>query len=106
MESVLQQVEWVTLLFFMAMFITMECLARLGLIKWIGKQTEYLILMADERMRLTIAIIIILWVNTLTSIYFADFFFCIELLIFRNQINSYSSQRYHLQWLIPHRLQQ
>lgn len=81
-ESVLQQVEWVTLLFFMSMFITMECLARLGLIKWIGKQTEWLILMADEPMRLTIAIIIILWVNTLFSIYFGDFFFRIELLIF------------------------
>lgn len=70
MESVLQQVEWVTLLFFMAMFITMECLARLGLIKWIGKQTEQLILMADEPMRLTIAIIIILWVNILFCRYF------------------------------------
>lgn len=65
MESVLQQVEWVTLLFFMAMFITMECLARLGLIKWIGKQTESLILLADEPMRLTFAIIIILWVSNL-----------------------------------------
>lgn len=63
MESIFQQVEWVTLLFFMAMFITMECLARLGLIKWIGKQTEELILLADEPMRLTIAIIIILWVS-------------------------------------------
>lgn len=63
MESIFQQVEWVTLLFFMAMFITMECLARLGLIKWIGKQTEDLILLAHEPMRLTIAIIIILWVS-------------------------------------------
>lgn len=58
----MQQVEWVTLIFFGAMFITMECLARLGLIKWIGSQTEHLILLVDERMRLTLAIIIILWV--------------------------------------------
>lgn len=63
LDSVLQQVEWVTLLFFGAMFITMECLARLGLIKWIGKQTEGLILLVDEQMRLALAIIIILWVN-------------------------------------------
>lgn len=44
------------------MFITMECLARLGLLKWIGKQTEGLILLVDERMQLGLAIIIILWV--------------------------------------------
>lgn len=68
MESILQQVEWVTLLFFMAMFITMECLARLGLINWIGKQTEQLILMADEPMRLSFAIIVVLWVNKLAHV--------------------------------------
>ncbi|XP_055295146.1 P protein-like [Sitodiplosis mosellana] len=67
MESILQQVEWVTLLFFMAMFITVECLARLGLIKWIGKQTEQLILLVDEPMRLSFAIIIILWFSALSS---------------------------------------
>lgn len=79
MESVLQQVEWVTLLFFMAMFITMECLARLGLIKWIGKQTESLILLADEPMRLTFAIIIILWVcNLIMYIRTFVFFFLIS----------------------------
>lgn len=52
-----------TLLFFGAMFITMECLARLGLYKWIGIQTKNLILLFDEDMRLALAIIIILWVN-------------------------------------------
>lgn len=67
LESIVQQVEWVTLLFFGSMFITMECLARLGLIDWIGKQTEYLILLADEQMRLTLAIVIILWVCDLDS---------------------------------------
>lgn len=67
MESILQQIEWGTLLFFMAMFCTMECLARLGLIKWIGKQTEQLILLADEPMRLSFAIIIILWVSTFAT---------------------------------------
>lgn len=41
----------------------MECLARLGLIEWIGRQTEYLILMVDEKNRLALAISIILWVN-------------------------------------------
>lgn len=49
-------------MFFGAMFITMECLARMGLIKWIGTQTESLILLVDEKSRLALAIIIILWV--------------------------------------------
>lgn len=69
LDSVMQQVEWVTLIFFGSMFITMECLSRLGLIKWIGKQTEYLILMGDERFRLTLAIIIILWVTILLWVF-------------------------------------
>lgn len=58
----MQRVEWITLMFFGAMFITMECLARLGLIKWIGSQTEYFIMMVDEDLRLALAIFIILWV--------------------------------------------
>ena len=63
LDSIIQQIEWVTLLFFGSMFITMECLARLGLIQWIRAWTEYLILLADEQMRLTFAIVIILWVK-------------------------------------------
>lgn len=50
-------------MFFGAMFITMECLARMGLITWIGKQTEELILMVEEEYRLGLAIIIVLWVS-------------------------------------------
>lgn len=45
------------------MFITMECLARLGLIQWIGKQTEQFIYLVDENLRLPLAIVIILWVR-------------------------------------------
>lgn len=70
LESIFQQIEWVTLLFFGSMFITMECLARLGLINWIGKQTEYLILLANEQMRLSLAIVIILWVNIDLCVFF------------------------------------
>lgn len=79
----------------MAMFITMECLARLGLIKWIGKQTEQLILMADEPMRLSFAIIIILWVNTNR---FATHRFIDLLLFFKHTVYVYvcvwQTQRY------------
>lgn len=63
LDAILQRVEWITLMFFGAMFITMECLARLGLIKWIGKQTEELILLVDEKYRLALAIVIVLWVS-------------------------------------------
>ena len=58
------RIEWTTLLFFGAMFITMECLARLGLIDWIGKQSENLIFLVDEETRLAVAIIIVLWVGS------------------------------------------
>lgn len=63
LDAILQRVEWITLIFFGAMFITMECAARMGLIKWIGQQTEELILLVDEDFRLPLAIVIILWVG-------------------------------------------
>lgn len=64
----MQRVEWTTLLFFASMFITMECLARLGLINWIGKQTEALISSVDEDYRLAVAIVIVLWVRYLMEL--------------------------------------
>lgn len=75
LDVILQRVEWITLMFFGAMFITMECLARLGLIKWIGSQTENFIMMVDEDLRLALAIFIILWV-----------FFCLFLYLFLQQL--------------------
>lgn len=62
MDALMHRIEWTTLLFFAAMFITMECLARLGLISWIGKQSEIIIQSVGEDYRLAVAIIIILWV--------------------------------------------
>lgn len=63
MEAVLARVEWSTLLFFAALFILMESLSILGLIEWIGKQTEMVILSVGEESRLAVAILIILWVH-------------------------------------------
>lgn len=68
MDALMHRIEWTTLLFFAAMFVTMECLARLGLITWIGKQSEIIIQSVGEDYRLAVAIIIILWVN-LASIF-------------------------------------
>lgn len=59
----MQRIEWTTLLFFGSMFITMECLARLGFIQWIGKQAETIILCVNEDARLAVAIVIVLWVR-------------------------------------------
>ncbi|XP_073970571.1 OCA2 melanosomal transmembrane protein hoepel1 isoform X2 [Rhodnius prolixus] len=67
MENVLARVEWSTLIFFTALFILMGALTRLGLIDWIGHQTEWLILQIDENGRLTIAILLILWVSAIAS---------------------------------------
>lgn len=71
MEAVLARVEWSTLLFFAALFVLMEALSELGLIDWIGRQTENVILSVGEESRLAVAILIILWVKHL--IYFLIF---------------------------------
>lgn len=66
MDAMMHRMEWTTLLFFAAMFVTMECLERLGLISWIGEQTKKIILsIENEDARLAVAIIIILWVCVL-----------------------------------------
>lgn len=65
MDALMARVEWTTLLFFAAMFIIMESLTRMGLINWIGKQTENVILSVGEESRLAVAIMMILWVKLL-----------------------------------------
>lgn len=66
MDAMMHRMEWTTLLFFAAMFVTMECLERLGLISWIGEQTKKIILsIENEDAQLAVAIIIILWVCVL-----------------------------------------
>ncbi|XP_060808925.1 P protein [Amyelois transitella] len=67
LEPVLARVEWSTLLFFAALFVLMEVLSKLGLIAWIGKITESLILQVGEESRLAVAIVLMLWVSGLTS---------------------------------------
>lgn len=86
MEAVLARVEWSTLLFFAALFILMEALAKLGLIEWIGKQTEMVILSVGEESRLAVALLLILWVgNQKPSIDYRYFngFFCFRFLQLR-----------------------
>ncbi|XP_012270916.1 P protein [Orussus abietinus] len=67
LDGLMARVEWSTLLFFAALFILMEALSRLGLIAWIGRQTEKIILSVDEDSRLAVAILLILWVSAVAS---------------------------------------
>ncbi|XP_049883695.1 P protein-like isoform X2 [Pectinophora gossypiella] len=67
LEPILHRVEWSTLLFFAALFVLMEALSKLGLIAFIGGLTEALIMKVDERARLAVAIVLMLWVSGVTS---------------------------------------
>lgn len=80
MDALMHRIEWTTMLFFAAMFVTMECLARLGLINWIGKQSEMIIQTVGEDYRLAIAIIIILWVSSMTGKLFCKDFFIVYII--------------------------
>uniref|UniRef100_A0A8D0CC19 OCA2 melanosomal transmembrane protein n=1 Tax=Scleropages formosus TaxID=113540 RepID=A0A8D0CC19_SCLFO len=66
-EIILHRVEWATLLFFAALFVLMEALAQLQLLDYIGAQTAALIKAVPEDQRLTIAIILVMWVSALAS---------------------------------------
>jgi len=45
----------------------LQAVARLGLLEWIGNQTEEIILNVSPDSRLTVAILIILWVSGIAS---------------------------------------
>lgn len=70
MDTILSRVEWPTLLFFAAMFVFMEAVERMGFILWIGKQTENVIMSVGEDSRLTVAILLILWVSISLTVFF------------------------------------
>ncbi|XP_038674784.1 P protein [Scyliorhinus canicula] len=66
-EIILHRVEWATLLFFAALFVLMEALANLQLIDYIGEQTATLIKSVPEDQRLSIALILVIWISSLAS---------------------------------------
>lgn len=64
MDALMHRIEWTTLLFFAAMFVTLECLERMRLIQWFSEQTIGLISTFDnEQVKLTLAIVVLLWVS-------------------------------------------
>ncbi|KAL4711238.1 hypothetical protein ACJJTC_019079 [Scirpophaga incertulas] len=53
--------------FFASLFVLMEALSKLGLIEFIGGVTESLIFKVDEKARLGVAIVLMLWVSGVAS---------------------------------------
>ncbi|XP_030561525.1 P protein-like [Drosophila novamexicana] len=66
-HSVLESVEWSTLLFFASLFVFIEACAELGLIDWVGDRTIAIIVGVDEKHRLITAIILVLWISAIFS---------------------------------------
>lgn len=63
-DTLVHRIEWTTLLFFAAMFVTLECLERLRLIHWFSEQTIKLISTSDnENIQLACAIVVVMWVS-------------------------------------------
>ncbi|XP_055303075.1 P protein-like [Sitodiplosis mosellana] len=68
MDALMHRIEWTTLLFFAAMFVTLECLERLRLLHWFNEQTINLISTFDDaNVRLAFAIVIVIWLSGLLS---------------------------------------
>lgn len=63
LEHCIHQVEWATLLFFACLFILMENLTSLGLIREIAQLVESVLESVDDKNQLTVAIFLIVWVS-------------------------------------------
>ena len=67
LHHVFESVEWDTLLFFAALFVMIEAMATMGLIRSIGDGLSSIIASAPEENRLAVAIVVILWVSSIVS---------------------------------------
>lgn len=66
-HEALRDVEWDTLLFFAALFVFVEALGELGLLRFIAKTLSDMVRHAPESSRQTAAICLILWVSAIFS---------------------------------------
>ncbi|CAD7973466.1 unnamed protein product [Amoebophrya sp. A120] len=67
-HHVLESVEWDVLMFFASLFVLVECLAELGLIRLVGECISNVISsIDDESARLPVAMLLILWVSSMGS---------------------------------------
>lgn len=69
-RHLLEAVEWDTLLFFACLFVIVEGLVELGLIRAIGATLSELIKLAPIESRLAVACLLFLWVSALGSAFF------------------------------------
>ncbi|GMI48673.1 hypothetical protein TrCOL_g12489 [Triparma columacea] len=67
LHSVFENVEWDTLLFFAALFVMIEAMAEMGLIRWIGNVISDVIAAAPEESRMYVAITVILVASAIVS---------------------------------------
>ncbi|GMH87910.1 hypothetical protein TrVE_jg6842 [Triparma verrucosa] len=67
LHTVFESVEWDTLLFFASLFVMIEAMAEMGLIRWIGSILSSIISAAPPSNRLTVAIVVIIWASALVS---------------------------------------
>ncbi|KAA8490722.1 putative transporter [Porphyridium purpureum] len=67
LHHTMESVEWDLLLFFIVLFITIESLAEMGLIAWIGDVIAGWIKSVDQSQQLTVAIVIFIWVSGIIS---------------------------------------
>ena len=63
LTEVFERVEWVALIFFAALFVVMGALSELGLLQFLGDQTEACIMAIGERYRLVSGVIFVMWVS-------------------------------------------
>ncbi|KAH3761489.1 arsenical PUMP membrane protein [Pelomyxa schiedti] len=62
-----REVEWETLLFYMALFSLIGCIEELGVIRWLGNIVSDLIDLSPEEWRLTMSVIVLIWFSGLVS---------------------------------------
>merc|ERR1712194_582165 len=67
LDKFLEFVEWDTLFFFALLFVLVESLSELGMIRTIGEGVMNLIMLFPEDVRMYFALIIILWVSAMGS---------------------------------------
>ncbi|KAH8404405.1 hypothetical protein KR222_011026 [Zaprionus bogoriensis] len=66
-DSILNKVEWSTLIFFAALFVLMEATVAMGLIDFMGEMTINTILSVDESYRCAVSIIMVMWITAIAS---------------------------------------
>ena len=85
-DGALEAVEWQTLLFFAALFVMMEGLAELGVIRIIADLFEDIILSVPEDKRQIVAIVILVWGSAIISAFLDNIPFTVAMVQVVDQI--------------------